>query len=67
MSSTIKHTEEGYIEMPIRLPKEMWDKIAPLAHAAGLTVEQMVQAIFTLQANAGGWFTKEREKVEAKS
>jgi hypothetical protein len=61
MSGTTAHTDKDYIEMPIRLPKEMWDNIAPLAHAAGLTVEQMSQAIFTLQANAGGWFAKEKE------
>jgi hypothetical protein len=52
--------------MPIRLPKEMWDKIAPLAHAAGLTIEQMTQAIFTLQANAGGWLQKEKSEKKAR-
>ena len=67
MSSTIEHTNEGYVEIPLRLPNEVWEKIALLANASGLTIKQMTQAIFTLQMNAVGWLQKEKsEKKERK-
>ena len=59
MSSTVVHTDNGFVEFQLRLPLETWARIEPLAHAAGLTIEQMTQAIFTLQMNGGGWLKKE--------
>lgn len=56
--------DSGYIEIPVRLPNELWAKIDPLAKAAGLTIEQMTQAIFVLQMNAGGWLKQAESKSE---
>lgn len=61
MSET-RHTDDGFVEFDLKLPKEVWAKIEPLAKASGLTIEQMVQSIFTLQMNAGGWFLLAEEK-----
>jgi len=59
MSSTVTHTDDGFVEFQLRLPTEVWSKIEPLAHAAGLTIDQMTQAIFTLQMSNNGWLKKE--------
>lgn len=59
MSSTIHHTDEHYVEVNIRLEESTWAKIEPLAKASGLSVEQMTQAIITLQMAAGGWLHPE--------
>jgi len=67
MSSTVHHTDDGFVEFQLRLPDDVWAKIEPLANAAGLTIEQMTQAIFTLQMNAGGWFVKPEPKSTQKN
>ena len=59
MSSTVVHTDDGFVEFQLRLPVDVWAKIEPLAQASGLTIEQMTQAIFTLQMNGNGWLKKE--------
>lgn len=59
MSSTVHHTDEGYVEFQLRLEESTWAKIEPLAKASGLTVEQMTQAIITLQMASGGWLQKD--------
>ena len=56
--------DEGFVNIPLRLPDSIWIKIEPLAKAASLTIEQMTQAIIILQFNQTGWLKKDPEPPE---
>ena len=53
--------ENPLVAMTINLPLFACHKIDRLASYAGLTSEQMTQAIITLQFNSTGWLKEEPE------